>query len=126
MTGPVFVDTNVFLYARDSRNPAKQAAAARWIEHLWRAQLGRTSMQVLAEYYVNLTRKLSPGMPAEDAWDDVSALLHWQPQPGDAALMLRGREVEQRFRLSWWDALVVAAAQLQGCTLLLTEDFYDG
>jgi predicted nucleic acid-binding protein len=126
MTGPVFVDTNVFLYARDSRDAAKQAAAASWLEYLWREQLGRTSTQVLSEYYVNLTRKLVPGMPADEAWDDVTALLHWRPQPGDEMLMLRAREVERRFRLSWWDALVVAAAQLQGCTLLLTEDLRDG
>ncbi|MGH8638637.1 MAG: PIN domain-containing protein [Burkholderiales bacterium] len=126
MTGPVFVDTNVFLYARDRRDPAKQAAAAAWLEYLWREQLGRTSVQVLSEYYVNLTRKLVPGLPPDEAWDDVRALLHWKPQPGDEALMMRGREIERRHRLSWWDSLVVAAAQLQGCVLLLTEDLQDG
>ncbi len=126
MTGPVFVDTNVFLYARDRRDPSKQAAASVWLEYLWREQLGRTSMQVLSEYYVNLTRKLVPGLPPDEAWDDVRALMHWKPQPGDESLMMRGREIERRHRLSWWDALVVAAAQLQGCVLLLTEDLQDG
>jgi predicted nucleic acid-binding protein len=126
MIAPVFVDTNVFLYARDRRNPAKQAAAAAWLQYLWREQLGRTSVQVLSEYYVNLTRKLIPGMPPDEAWDDVSALLHWKPQPVDEVLMVRGREIERRHRISWWDALVVAAAELQGCALLLTEDLQDG
>ena len=126
MNAPVFVDTNVLLYARDAGEPVKQPRAAAWLEHLWREQLGRTSVQVLSEYYVNVTRKLTPGLPPEDAWDDVQALLTWHPQPVDEPVLRRGREVEKRFQLSWWDGLIVAAAQLQGCALLLTEDLQDG
>jgi predicted nucleic acid-binding protein len=126
MTGPAFVDTNVLLYWRDSRDAAKQARAAAWLEHLWREQTGRTSTQVLSEYYVNVTRKLEPGLPADEAWDDVQALLAWDPQPIDSALLQRGRTVCSRYGLSWWDGLVVAAAQAQGCALLLTEDLQDG
>lgn len=126
MTAPVFVDTNVLLYARDAGEPAKQPRAAEWLTHLWRERLGRTSIQVLSEYYVNVTRKLAPGLSREEAWDDVRALQLWVPHPVDAPLMQRGHEIEQRFRLSWWDCLVVAAAQLQGCALLLSEDFQDG
>jgi len=126
MSAPVFVDTNVFLYARDASEPAKQPRAAAWLEHLWREQSGRTSVQVLSEYYVNLTRKLSPGLAPEEAWEDVQGLLTWHPQPVDDALLRRGREIELRYRLSWWDCLVVGAAQLQGCIVLLTEDLQDG
>jgi predicted nucleic acid-binding protein len=126
MTAPVFVDTNVLLYWRDSRYPAKQSRATAWLEHLWREQTGRTSTQVLSEYYVNVTRKLVPGLPAEEAWDDVEALLAWEPQPVDGALLQRGRAVIRRYGLSWWDGLVVAAAQAQGCSLLLSEDLQDG
>lgn len=126
MTAPAFVDTNVLLYWRDNRHPAKQARAAAWLEQLWREQSGRTSTQVLSEYYVNVTRKLAPGLPPDEAWDDVQALLAWEPQPIDGALLQRGRTVCSRYGLSWWDGLVVAAAQAQGCTLLLTEDLQDG
>jgi predicted nucleic acid-binding protein len=126
MTATIFVDTNVFVYARDAGAGTKQVRAAQWLELLWRQQLGRTSVQVLSEYYVSVTRKLAPGLPPEDAWDDVTALFAWRPQPIDEALLQRSRELELRHRLSWWDSLVVAAAQLQGCTLLLTEDLQDG
>jgi predicted nucleic acid-binding protein len=126
MTAPVFVDTNVLLYARDAGETGKQPRAAAWLEYLWREQLGRTSIQVLSEYYINVTRKLSPGLAPDEAWDDVQALLTWHPQPVDDVLLRRGREVEVRYRLSWWDSLVVGAAQLQGCTVLLTEDLQDG
>src|SRR5512145_325642 len=120
MTVPVFVDTNI------ASELSKQPIAAGRLDHLWRGQLGRTSAQVLSEYYVTVTRKLSPGLHADDAWDDVLALMSWHPIPSDEALLRRGRVVEQRFRLSWWDSLIVAAAQLQACTLLLSEDLQDG
>lgn len=124
MTVPVFVDANVFLYARDLDEVRKRPLARAWLEYLWREALGRTSIQVLSEYYVNLKRK---GARAEaDAWDDVRMYLAWNPREIDEDVFLRGREVEQRYRLSWWDSLVVAAAQLQDCGVLLTEDLRDG
>lgn len=126
MTASVFVDTNVFVYARDAGEPGKQSAAAAWLEHLWRERMGRTSVQVLSEYYVTVTRKLDPGLPPVDAWDDVRALLAWRPWPVDAPLLERGREIGLRHRLGWWDSLIVAAAEAQGCSLLLSEDLQDG
>jgi predicted nucleic acid-binding protein len=126
MTAPVFVDTNVLVYARDASEPVKQPLAAQWIAHLWKEQRGRTSMQVLNEYYVTTTRKLSPGLQPDEAWDDVQALLAWEPHAINRELLERAREVERRYRLSWWDAMVVGAAQLQSCSILLTEDLQNG
>ena len=126
MTAPIFVDTNVLLYARDTTEPRKRPLAAAWLEHLWREQLGRTSVQVLSEYYINATHKLDPGLAPVEAWGDVSALMAWRPQPSDEALLKRGHEIELRYRLGWWDCLIVAAAQVQGCALLLSEDLQDG
>lgn len=122
----LFVDTNVLIYTRQAGEPVKQRLAQAWVDHAWREQSGRTSMQVLSEYYVNVTRKIDPARHPHDAWDDVEALMTWNPIPVDRALLEAGRGVEARYRLSWWDSLIVAAAQLQGCTLLLTEDLQDG
>ena len=126
MIDPVFVDTNVFIYARDAGEPAKQARAWEWLTSLWKENSGRTSVQVLSEFYVNVTRKLADPLTPAVAWREVESLLAWQPQSVDAALLSRARKVEQRWRLSWWDAMIVAAAQLQDCALLLTEDLQDG
>lgn len=52
--------------------------------------------------------------------------LAWHPREIDEEVFLRARDIEQRFQLSWWDSLVVAAAQLQDCNILLTEDLRDG
>ena len=126
MTALVFVDSNVLLYAVDSRDPGKQARAAQWMERLWRTQAGRTSTQVLSEFFVNATRRLEPGLTDDEAWQQVSALRAWDPQPVDLATLEFGREIMTRYRLSWWDSLIVAAAQLQGCSTLLTEDLHAG
>jgi predicted nucleic acid-binding protein len=126
MTALVFVDSNVLLYWRDATEPARQQLAAEWLARLWRTGTGRTSCQVLNEYYVNVTRKLKPGLDPDDAWDDVTALVRWNPLPISVDLIARAREIERRHRLSWWDSLVVAAAQAQNCALLLSEDFQDG
>lgn len=126
MTALVFVDANVVVYSRDSRDPVKQQRARAWLERLWHDHTGRTSIQVLSEYYVTVSRKPHPGLTSAEAWDDVCALFNWNPQAIDETLLRRGREIEQRHRLSWWNSLVVAAAQLQGCSLLLSEDLQDG
>jgi predicted nucleic acid-binding protein len=126
MTGPCFVDANVFVYAHDPRDVSKQARAKQWIDSLWRDRLGRTSIQVLSEYYAVATRKLTPRFPPERAWEYVNELLAWRPQPVDEAVLKRAHEIERRWRLSWWDSMVVGAAQLQDCALLLSEDLHDG
>ena len=126
MTALVFVDTNVFVYARDTRDLAKRARASEWLEALWRDLRGRTSIQVLNEYYALLTQRARFQVPREVAWDDVRELLEWNPQELDGEVLTRAHEVEERYRLNWWDCLIVAAAQAQGCALLLTEDLQDG
>lgn len=122
MNAPTFVDTNILVYAQQANEPLKQPVAAKWMEQLWQEQCGRLSIQVLSEYYVTVTRKIRPARSAADAWDDVRDLFSWNPQPTDSELLRRAREVEQRHRLSWWDSLIVSAAQLQNCAVLLTED----
>ena len=125
MTARIFVDTNVFVYAKQAGEPTKQPLAARWLERLWEEQNGRCSVQVLNEYYTTMTRKIKPALAPGEAWDDVRSLFAWNPQPMDLELLQRGREIEQRYLLGWWDNLIVAAAQLQSCVLLLTEDLQD-
>jgi predicted nucleic acid-binding protein len=83
-------------------------------------------MQVMSEAYVNLKRKPRPSYGAEEAWQLVSRYFQWNPLPADETLLRHAREIESRFRLSWWDSMIVAAAQLQKCSVLLTEDLHDG
>jgi len=124
MTGPCFVDANVFLYTQDRRDLAKHQRAEEWLDRLWRSSLGRTSIQALSEFYAVSTRKF--GVAPQITWVEVARYFPWDPQPIDEELLRAGREIELRYKLSWWDSLIVAAAQLQDCVLLLTEDLQDG
>jgi predicted nucleic acid-binding protein len=124
MTGPCFVDANVVIYALDPRDAPKHQRAREWIEVLWSERVGRTSAQVLAESYAVTTRKL--GVAPQIAWEEIQRFFTWNPHPVDEALLRRAHELELRFKLSWWDSMIVAAAQLQDCVLLLTEDLQDG
>ena len=69
-----FADTNLLVYLRDARDRRKQRSAALWMAWLWESRAGRISTQVLHEYYVTVTAKLSPGLPLEEAREDVMAL----------------------------------------------------
>jgi predicted nucleic acid-binding protein len=119
---PVFVDTNLLVYARDASDPEKQRRAQAWMEHLWTTSTGRLSVQVLEEYYVTVTRKLRPGLPKEEARDDVRDLAVWRPVRMDEDLLDAAWRLEDRYELSFWDSLIVAAAQAAGCSAVLTED----
>lgn len=121
-----FVDTNVLVYARDTSELGKQAAAWSWMQHLWTTETGRTSMQVLNEYYVTVTRKLTPGLDRGIARDDIADLLAWQPSVTDRGTVTLAWALEDRYSLSWRDSLVVASALELGCDRLLTEDLADG
>ena len=123
---PVFVDTNVFVYRYDTTEPAKQRQAEHWLDHLWTERTGRLSIQVLQELYSSLTRKLDHPMKPAEARTVVRSLLSWDPVPVDPRTIEGAWLLQDRYSLSWWDALIVSAAQIAGCRHLLTEDLSHG
>jgi predicted nucleic acid-binding protein len=122
MSDRTFIDTNILLYSRDASEPEKQAIAESVLRKHWESRTGRISIQVLNEYFVNVTRKLKPGLAAAEAWEDVESLMVWNPVALDSALLTKGYLILQRYPLSWWDALIVAAADMADCTRILSED----
>lgn len=126
MTAPVFVDTNVLVYWHDSSDPVKQSRADEWIRFLARNRSARISFQVLQELYATLTRKLKPDFDAGEAQEIVRDLAVWEPVAVDLAILERSWLLQQRYALSWWDALIVGAAQSCQCAAVLTEDLQHG
>jgi predicted nucleic acid-binding protein len=122
MPDRVFVDTNVLVYSRDSSEGQKQKQALAWMEHLWRMAAGCLSYQVLQEFYVTVTEKLDPGLDANTARGDVRSLLAWHPLPVEHRVIEGAWAIQDRYRLSWWDSLIISAAQVADCRFLLTED----
>jgi len=124
MTANVFVDTNVFIYAVDQADLKKQLAAQAWRAWLWETNRGRISFQVLHEFYVNAIKK-QPSARVQIR-KEISDLMAWRPIALDASIITRGWKIEDRYGISFWDSLIVAAARVAGCRYLLTEDLQRG
>ena len=81
---------------------------------------------MLSESYVGLARLARASGAKHDVWHSVQKYFVWNPLAIDESVLRRAHEIEQRHRISWWDSMIVAAAQIQDCALLLTEDLQDG
>jgi len=121
-----FVDTNVLLYHWDASEPLKQRRAIEWLRRLGDERAGRVSLQVLSEFYVNATQKLRTPVPRAAAQRYARSFFAWKPVAIDEDVLDSAWRTQERYKLSWWDALIVAAAQRAGCRTLLSEDFQAG
>lgn len=121
MTTLVFVDAPVLVQAADDHDPARRDQARAWLSACWQRRCGRLSTQVLSEYYTVIRRKFPTAVARGDARAEIRRLQAWKPWQIDHATMESAWAVEARHHQPYWDALLVAAAQQQGCTLLLTD-----
>ena len=119
-----FVDTNVLLYEVDDADPIKQAEARQWLEVLWRHRVARASWQVLNEFYANSTGKI--GAPAVWIRRLVETYAEWGMADFNFTLLQRAWHWTDHAGVTWWDALILAAAERSGCRWLLSEDFQHG
>jgi predicted nucleic acid-binding protein len=126
MSDKAFVDTNVLVYAHDRHAGSKHATASALVERLWEARSGVVSTQVLQEVYVNVRRKPEKLLSASEARQLVSDYLRWDLIVNTGESILAAIELEERFKLSFWDALIVQAAQTAGVETLYSEDLADG
>jgi predicted nucleic acid-binding protein len=122
----MFVDTNVILYSKDARDKRKQSIAEELIARGISDATLVVSTQVLNEFYVNATQKLTPGMNREDARTVCRSLSAISCEPVTNETIAAAWDVQDRFSLSWWDSLIVACALRAGCDRLMTEDLQDG
>jgi len=124
MNASTFLDTNILLYAIST------AVEERGKRELARTLLARDdyglSVQVLQEFYVNATRPPRPALTHEAATGVIRELARAPVVATDMALMTRALELKARYRLSYWDAAVIAAAQALGATTLHSEDLSHG
>jgi predicted nucleic acid-binding protein len=121
-----FVDTNVLVYAYDRGAGPKHERALSLVEELWKEGNGILSTQVLQEFYVNVRRKAKKPVSIEQARALIADYLSWNPIVNDGATLLEAIDVEQRYQLSFWDSLIVVAAQKGGASVLFSEDFNHG
>jgi predicted nucleic acid-binding protein len=126
MTAKAFVDTNILVYAYDRGAGDRHEKALILIEQLWQSGNGILSTQVLQEFYVNVRRKAQRPVTVEQARSLISDYLAWDPIVNDGEAMLEAIDLEQRYQLSFWDSLIVAAALKGGASIIYSEDFNHG
>ena len=125
MSGRTFVDINVLIYAHDVDSKSKHATAKNILRELCSERTGVLSMQVLQEFYVNVTRKIRSPRPKDSARLVLSSYLIWCMETTPAELSVAFR-IEDESRIGFWDALIVAATVKSGATRLLSEDLNPG
>lgn len=115
-----FVDTNVLVYAHDEDEPHKREVALAWLE----THAGEfvVSAQVLAEFYVTVTRKLSRRLDPAVAAEQLEELANGAVVPVDSDLVRSAARLSRAHQVSLWDAMVIRAAVRGGCDVVVTED----
>jgi predicted nucleic acid-binding protein len=125
MTERVFIDTSIWVYAVDRSEPtklerARDAIAARDDAHI------TISSQVLSEFYTVVTRKLVTPLAEEQAAQMIDRLTQLPVVSVDTDLVIRAIASSRSWGISLWDALIIRAAEVAGCAVLLSEDLADG
>lgn len=121
-----FLDTNILVYAYDRSAGRKHIIAAQFVSDCWENENGCLSIQVLQEFFVNVTRKISLPLDVQTARQLVADLAQWRlhvPEPRD---LLQAIDFHDMYRLSFWDAMIVQSTIRLGCKQMLSEDFSHG
>ena len=126
MSDRYFVDTNILMYAHEAAAGEKHARAKALLEDLWKNRTGVVSTQVLQELAVNLRRKAKKPLDVKATRDVVSDYLTWQVIVNGGDSILEALDIEAKYQISFWDALIVQAAHVSGAEILYSEDLSDG
>ena len=121
MSDKTFVDTNVLIYAHDVDAGAKREVAQMVLGELWRQRTGVLSMQVLQEFYVNVTRKIATPISKDAARLVVNSYSIWCVETTPVEMVAAFR-IEDESRIGFWDALIIASAAKSGAVRVLSED----
>lgn len=121
-----FIDTNVLVYAHDGDAGAKHQTARELVRGFWRQESGVLSIQVLQEFYVTLTRKLAKPIANKTARELIAAYQAWNVYSPNVNDVIAASALQERYSLSFWDAMIVIAAQKSGAARLLSEDMQSG
>lgn len=126
MNDEVFLDTNVIVYAYDASEPTRQTKAQAILEEALRNEKAHVSAQVLGEFFVVVTKRIHQPMSVAEAQVVIEALAVLPVHEIDAPLVHRAIATHERYRISYWDSLILAAAERARCEKLYSEDLGDG
>jgi predicted nucleic acid-binding protein len=124
MADRIMVDTNILLYAYDRGEPSKQPQALIVLDHLAVNGLGVLTSQVLAEFFVNATRRLKPPLTTEEAYGRIqNYLLSWEILDITGPIVLEAARGVRTYQMAYWDAQIWASAKMNQIQVVFSEDF---
>lgn len=126
MSDKAFLDTNILLYAHDASKGSKHKRALTLVDSLWNSGAGVLSTQVLQEFCFSLRRRVDPPLSFEETRERIENYLSWEIVVNTGRSVLVALEIEERYKISFWDALIVQAAQTSAAAVLYSEDLNDG
>lgn len=126
MSGNYFVDTNILVYAHDLTQGVKHERARAVVQGLWERENGAVSTQVLQELCVSLRRKVARPLPAAETRKVIEDYASWEVVVNTAESVMQALDIEERYGISFWDALIVQAAGSCGAEVIYSEDLGDG
>jgi predicted nucleic acid-binding protein len=121
-----FVDTNILIYAHDYSAGDKHTRARDLVRALWQSGEGCLSIQVLQEFYVNITQKVAKPLKADVAAQIIADLSVWQVHRPGVEDVLDAIRLQGRYQVSFWDAMIVASAIQLGCQTIWSDDLSTG
>jgi predicted nucleic acid-binding protein len=126
MRDRTFLDTNILVYAYDEHEPKKQQKAQNILTDGIEQESSVLSVQVLGEFFNVVTRHVPQPMSSDEALEIIDMLSILPVQEIDLTMVKRAIDTHKTYQISYWDSLIVSAAERAGCTLLLSEDLSDG
>ncbi len=121
-----FIDTNVLVYAHDQSAGQKHDRAKALIERLWESKEGCLSIQVLQEFYVTATRKVTRPIASGQALEIIDSLGLWRIHSPTVEDIHEAIAIQERYQISFWDAMIICSAERLGCKMLWSEDLNAG
>jgi len=126
MSDKAFLDTNILVYAHEPGTGIKHERARTLIEKLWKTGGGVLSTQVLQELCVNLRRKTAKPWTVEETRNLILDYMNWQIVTNTPDSIIEALAIEANYQISFWDALIIHAAESSGAAILYSEDLSDG
>ncbi|HKW62945.1 MAG TPA: PIN domain-containing protein [Candidatus Acidoferrum sp.] len=126
MSGKVFVDTNILVYAHDLTQGTKHERAQALVQTLWESGDGIVSTQVLQELCINLRRKSTRPASLNETRKLIEDYSKWHIVVNTAESVLQALDFESRYQISFWDALIIQAATSCEADIVYSEDLSDG
>jgi predicted nucleic acid-binding protein len=122
----IFIDTNILVYGHDVDAGPKHQVAKSILVELWNHRTGVLSVPVLQEFYVTMTRKVLHPLSPNQVRNIIRDYFSWHIEMNDSLSILTASRIEENYKISFWDALIVTTASKAKVAKILTEDLQSG